>query len=132
LEPVWQLEVERLVPDEGHIPRRPDDRADRSHVDPGRGSATNTSRALVDAWQRHRFFEGLARAVLSTSRPTLLVLDDLQWCDQETAALLAFVLRFADGARLLLAATVRSDELEDNREVAASLRAMRSAGFVTD
>jgi DNA-binding SARP family transcriptional activator/tetratricopeptide (TPR) repeat protein len=124
LDPVWQAEVDRLVPRSGPSSDRGAASAERSQGD--------GSRATIDAWQRHRFFEGLARAVLSADRPMLLVLDDLQWCDEETAALLAFVLGFADEARLLVAATVRSDELEDNREVAASLRAMRSAGMVTD
>jgi DNA-binding SARP family transcriptional activator/tetratricopeptide (TPR) repeat protein len=124
LDPVWQAEVDRLVPRSAPPAGRNAASTDRSPED--------SSRAMVDAWQRHRFFEGLARAVLSADRPTLLVLDDLQWCDDETAALLAFVLRFTDEAQLLVAATVRSDELEDNREVAASLRAMRSAGMVTD
>ena len=124
LEPVWQLEVDRLVPHgiapAGWAP------ADSDHP-PGDGS-----RATVDAWQRHRFFEGLARAVMATDRPILLVLDDLQWCDEETVAWLAFLLSFAEGARLLVVATVRSEELDDNREVASSLRALRSAGLVTD
>jgi DNA-binding SARP family transcriptional activator/tetratricopeptide (TPR) repeat protein len=124
LDAVWQAEVDRLVPRSAPPSGRGAAGADQS---PGDGS-----RAMVDTWQRHRFFEGLARAVLSADRPMLLVLDDLQWCDEETAALLAFVLGFAEEARLLVAATVRSDELEDNREVAASLRAMRSAGMVTD
>ncbi len=47
---------------------------------------------MVDAWQRHRFFEGLARALLAVGRPMLLVLDNVQWCDQETLAFLTFCL----------------------------------------
>ena len=63
-EPVWQLEIERLVPDMGTSKAKP------AAAPGGRrrnwpGSAANGTRAMVDAWQRHRFFEGLARAVLS-------------------------------------------------------------------
>jgi len=59
LEPVWRDEVDRLLPSAG-----------------ARGPAG--SLAVADAWQRHRFFEGLARALLATGRPTLLTLDNLQ------------------------------------------------------
>ncbi|NMH97926.1 ATP-binding protein [Pseudonocardia acidicola] len=124
LEPVWRVEVERLVPDPVPI-RRETPAVSRTRPVAG-------ARAVVDAWQRHRFFEGLARAVLSANRPTLLVLDDLQWCDQETVAWLAFLLGFAGDARLLVAATLRSEELEQNRDVATALRSLRSAGRITD
>ncbi len=122
LEPVWQIEVDRLVP---RLPSSAT--AIRADGPPAVGS-----RPTIDAWQRHRFFEGLARAVMATDRPVLLVLDDLQWCDEETLAWLAFLLGFAQGTPLLVAATVRSDELDDNREVAASLRSLRSAELVTE
>ena len=56
LEPVWRAEVERLVP------------SGTAGAGPDAGS-----RALVDAWQRHRFFEGLARALIGVGRRTLLV-----------------------------------------------------------
>ena len=68
LDPAWRAEVGRLLP------------AGR-HALPGTGP-----RAMADAWQRHRFFEGLARALLAAGRPLLLVLDNVQWCDQETLA----------------------------------------------
>jgi hypothetical protein len=69
------------------------------------------SRAMVDAWRRHRFFEGLARGILAVDQPTLLVLDDLQWCDDETTAWLPLLLGRAAGAPLLIAATARREEL---------------------
>jgi tetratricopeptide (TPR) repeat protein len=118
LDPVWQVEVSRLVPGAGPLAGQP--------------ATSSGSASMVDAWQRHRFFEGLARAALSPGRPTLLVLDDLQWCDQGTVAWLAFLLNFAADAPVLVAATVQSDELEENREVAAELRALRSLGLVND
>ena len=124
LEPVWQLEIERLVP-------RPGALAGRAEAGTGRPPADGTL-SMGDGWQRHRFFEGLARAVIPSGRPALLVLDDVQWCDQETVAWLVFVLGFAAGTPLLVAATARSNELDDNREVSASLRALRSAGMLTD
>ncbi|HEY6933824.1 MAG TPA: AAA family ATPase [Marmoricola sp.] len=69
----WRVEVERLVPPVSA----------RERADPGRG--------LADAWQRHRFFQGLAQALLGGGRPLLLLLDNLQWCDAETLDFIAFL-----------------------------------------
>src|SRR5262249_52042523 len=85
---IWRTEVSRLVPPPG-------------------SRAPRGSRAMADAWQRHRFFEGVARALLAVDRPTLLVLDNMQWCDQETLEFVTFCLRLATSARLLVAATLR-------------------------
>ncbi len=57
--------------------------------------------------QRQRFFEALARAILITSKPLLLLIDDLQWCDQETLEWLHFLLRFDPRAQLLIIGCVR-------------------------
>jgi DNA-binding SARP family transcriptional activator len=124
LDSVWQVEVDRLVPRLEAQPGGDEVQVDQTAIDGNRG--------MVDAWQRHRFFEGIARAFLAVDRPTLLVLDDIQWCDPETMAWLVFLFGFIDDARLLVAATLRSDELEDNRAVATSIRTLRSAGTVTD
>ena len=59
----------------------------------GAGAGRRPLRAMVDAWQRHRFFEGLARALLASAVRMLLVLDNVQWCDEETLAWLTFLLR---------------------------------------
>ena len=87
---------------------------------------------MVDAWQRHRFLEGLARAFLGVGRPTLLVLEDLQWCDQETLAFLAFLLGLAPGGPVLLAATLRVDDGEDDPALADWLLRMRAGGLLTE
>lgn len=89
VEPVWRHEVTRLLPDRS---------AQRE---------TRSERVLVNPWQRHRFFEGLARALLAPTAPLLLVLDNAQWCDEETLALLSFLLKMADAHRLLVLMTVR-------------------------
>lgn len=126
LDDVWRVEVDRLVPSSA-VSATPDRDPVRPHPEP-----IPVSRAMVDAWRRHRFFEGLARAVLAVDEPTLLVLDDIQWCDEETAVWLAFLFNLARGAPLLVAATVRSDELGQNVEVSRLLRTLRSAGLVTE
>lgn len=109
---VWREEVHRLVPV---------------------GSPTDSpaERAKVDAWQRLRFFEGLARAVLAVDRPLLLSLDDLQWCDKATLAWLAFLRSYARDAPLLMVATARDEELAGSG-LAEPLQTMRAARQLTD
>ena len=114
LDPVWVREVDRLVPQA---------RAAGPKVLP---------RPVADAWQRHRFFEGLARAVLSSGRPTLLALDDLQWCDEHTLAWLQLLLHLGKDHPLLVVAATRPEEVDGNAELTEMLRALRSAGQVTD
>lgn len=92
LDPVWRGEVARLVP------------AEAARAEPSGGP-----RHDVEGWQRHRFLEGLARALLGPGRPTLLVLDDLHWCDPETLGFLPFLLGLASGGPVMVAATVRRD-----------------------
>ncbi len=65
---------------------------------------------LAEPWQRTRLFEALARAVLAARQPLLLLLDDLQWCDQETLDWLHFLLRSAPTAPLLVLTTVRQED----------------------
>jgi len=111
LDPAWRAEVGRLVP---------------------AGGRGISSRATADAWQRHRFLEGLARALIAVGRPLLLVLDNAQWCDQETLAFITFCLGLADGARLLVAATLRQDDLDEDLELAGWIVRMRATGLLTE
>lgn len=114
LDPVWRAEVGRLVPVGGD------------------GQRGIPSRAMVDAWQRHRFFEGLARALISVSRPLLLVLDNLQWCDHETLAFITLCLGLAGESQLLVTATVRDDSLGEDPELAAWTDRIRASGLLTE
>jgi predicted ATPase len=66
---------------------------------------------LAEAWQRQRFHEALARAILGAPQPLLLLLDDIQWADRETLAWLDYLMRFDANARLLLLATARREDL---------------------
>jgi DNA-binding SARP family transcriptional activator/tetratricopeptide (TPR) repeat protein len=125
LEEIWRVEVDRLIP--GAASDTYGGKRDRPLPEP-----SAASRGMVDAWRRHRFFEGLARGILAVGQPTLLVLDDLHWCDDETAAWLPFLLGRGAGAPLLVAATARRDELTANTEVSRLLLALRSAGSLIE
>src|SRR5262249_39129578 len=77
MEGIWLGEVARLLPE--LLVERPD---------------LAPPPPLVDSWQRQRFWEALARALLLNRQPLLLVLDDLQWCERETLEWLYYLLRF--------------------------------------
>ncbi len=93
-EEVWLLEVARLLPeilqDRPHLPQL---------------------QPLTEGWQRRRLFEALARLFHRYSDPLLLIIDDLQWCDQGTLEWLHFLLRFDPKAPILMVGTVRPEEI---------------------
>ncbi|TMD66131.1 MAG: 6-hydroxy-D-nicotine oxidase, partial [Chloroflexi bacterium] len=93
LDPAWLTEIARLVPEV--LVTRP---------------KLSLPAAMTEGWQRQHFFEALARAVLNARQPLLLLLDDLQWCDNESLEWLHYLLRFEPGAHLLLIGTVRAEE----------------------
>jgi len=114
LDEEWRAEVDRLLPAAGRARR------------------TAGSQAMTDAWRRHRFFEGLARALLAVGRPMLLMLDNVQWCDEETLAFVAFCLRLAPDAPLLVAGTVRDDNPDEDPAVRSWSGQMRAAGLLAE
>jgi hypothetical protein len=122
LSPAWRDEVGRLLPAGGPVD---------GPVDGSAGRETGTV-AMTDAWQRHRFLEGLARALIAADRPTLLVLDDIQWCDLETLALITFCLRLASGRPLLMAGTLRDDDPGTDPEFGDWTVRMRATGMLTE
>jgi len=111
----WLTEVARLVPD--LLVQRPD----LPHPGP-----------LVEGWQRQHLFEALARATLASRQPLLLLLDDLQWCDQETLEWLHYLLRFDPQAPLLLVGTLRSEEMTNEHLLASFLVSLRHEGVVVE
>ena len=62
----------------------------------------------------------------------LLVLDNMQWCDQETLAFLTFFLGLAPDVPVLVAATLRNDTHDDDPELADWTVRMRATGLFTE
>jgi len=83
--------------------------------------------ALTQVWQRQRLFEALAQALLAHGRPSLLHIDDLQWCDQETMQWLHFLLRFVPKTPLLLIGTYRPEEIQSEHPLIALQLALRQS-----
>src|SRR5262245_15626111 len=67
LDTVWLTEVSRILPEL---------LAAQPHLPP--------YQPMTEYGQRQRFFEALARAVFAGPQPLIVLIDDLQWCDQET------------------------------------------------
>lgn len=115
LQAVWLSEVVRLLPE------LLDQHPDLPHPEP-----------MTENWQRQRLFEALARAILGSSHPLLLVIDDLQWCDPETLEWLHYLLRFDPQAPLLVAGTMRPEEVELDHPLTALLLALRRVNQLTE
>lgn len=114
----WSAEVDRLVP------------ADTQSAAPLQRSPGTTR--TEDVWQRHRFFEAVARALLASARPSLFVLDNLQWSDPDTLSFVRFLLNFAPQARLLVATTVRSGARDLDPTIETWLGQMRDEGLLSE
>lgn len=82
---------------------------------------------LPEAELRHRLLDAVAAAVLGTGGPVLLSIDDLQYADRESCALLHYLLRAQPAARLMVVATARREEIDAGhpaRELLAGLHAL--------
>jgi tetratricopeptide (TPR) repeat protein len=95
LEQVWLTEIARLLP-ELFIAY----------------PALPPPQPLQESWQRKQLFDALAHAFSVVDDPLLLVLDDLQWCDEDTLEWLQYLLERVDRP-LLVVGTVRGDEIDN-------------------
>jgi DNA-binding SARP family transcriptional activator len=82
--------------------------------------------------QRLRLFDALAKAVVAGGAPVLLVLDDAQWADRETLQFLHYLLRSRPAAPLLVAATARREELDDDHPLHDLLNGLRAEERVAE
>ena len=115
LDAVWLTEVARILPElfteQPALPRY---------------------ESVTEYGQRQRFFEALARAILAPSQPLVLLIDDAQWCDQETLEWLHFLLRFDPMARLLVVGCAREEELPPHHALRTLLLHLRATAEVTE
>jgi DNA-binding SARP family transcriptional activator/predicted ATPase len=115
LDHVWLTEVVRLLPE--LLTELPD----LPRYEP-----------VTEYGQRQRFFEALARAILLAPQPLVLLIDDLQWCDQETLEWLHFLLRFDPRARLLIVGCAREEELSLSHPLRTFLLHLRNTMHATE
>ena len=90
LEAEWRAELARLLPEL---------RSRGQPSEPVADIATSGRRVLFDA---------LVRVFAGSEAPLLLVLDDLQWCDEDTIELIGYLVSRASAAPILIATTARA------------------------
>ncbi|MCB0116023.1 MAG: AAA family ATPase, partial [Caldilineaceae bacterium] len=105
LEDEWLAPIARL---------RPELKAHLRHA--------SVSTPVEERLHRQQFFHALALALLGHSRPVLLCLDDLQWCDQETLDWLHYLIRHETRTPLLVLATLRTDDAAERARCRPLLR----------
>lgn len=106
LEPIWRAELARLVP-EVAAPGLP-----------------------VVGDDRLRLFEAIGRLMdlLAATRPLLVALEDVHWADEMSVRLLSFLARRARAAGVLVAVTVRDEEMVDAPLLRAALDELDAQG----
>jgi predicted ATPase len=94
---------------------------------------------MTESWQQQRLFEALARA-FRAPRQLVLLLDNVQWCDQETLAWLPYLLmqqqpggpRGPRSPKLLVVGTLRSEERNENDRLTTFLEDLRRSEQLTE
>jgi DNA-binding SARP family transcriptional activator len=76
---------------------------------------------------RNQVFDSLSTLLQqqTSQHPVLLLLDDLQWCDESSASALHYVLRINRSQPILVVAAARESELRDNNVLQQALRGLR-------
>ncbi len=83
---------------------------------------------------RNRLFAMLSERIAKhcAQRPVVLLFDDLQWCDESSAAALHYLARVHRDAPLLGVLAARDAELDDNDAVQPTLRGLRHDGLLDE
>jgi DNA-binding SARP family transcriptional activator len=115
LENVWLAEVARLLPE-----------IYNQHPE------LQKPTVLLENWQKRNLFEGISRALLGSNKPTLLIIDDLHWCDRDSLGLLHFLLRYDRSAPLLMVAAYRPEEIGAGHALLGTLQTLHLSGQTTD
>jgi predicted ATPase/DNA-binding SARP family transcriptional activator len=87
------------------------------------------------ASSRDRLFGAVVDLIAARAHsapPVLLVLDDLQWCDEASAELLHYVTRMIRHRPVLVVLAARGGELADNVPILRVLSSLRRDGLVED
>ncbi len=114
LDPTWRGEVARLLP-QLSLPEPP-----------------SAPEPVSEAGRRARLFDGLRHALLSSHQPTLLIVDDLQWCDADTLAFLHYFVRESGSAPVMVAGSARTEEVDAGHPLSTVATGLHRAGLLTE
>jgi DNA-binding SARP family transcriptional activator len=84
---------------------------------------------------RERIFGAVVDLVAARAHsapPVLVLLDDMQWCDESSVEMLHYVVRLSRHRPLLLALAARAGELPDNDPVLRLVRGLRRDGVLEE
>lgn len=80
---------------------------------------------------RARLFDAISHGLLAGDRPVLLVVDDLQWCDVDTIDLIGYLTSTRHDSPVLIAGTVRMDEVAHDHPLTRMLTSLWREGSVS-
>ncbi len=108
LDPLWVTQVQKFIPRFGA------ELDERSHPSP------TVLKGEEEGW---RAAEALARVVLALGRlkPTVVILEDLQWADHELMGTLKVLSRDLAGSGILLFLTYRRSEVENSEPIRTTI-----------
>jgi DNA-binding SARP family transcriptional activator len=86
----------------------------------------------AESWERRFFFEALHAAFRDAPHPLLLFLDDLQWCDVDTIDYLHALFGSSEARRILVVATLRSEETGRDHPATRLRSELARSGQVTE
>ena len=89
-------------------------------------------RPLTESWQRRHLFEALNAGFGKASKPLLLVIDDLQWCDADSFDWLHTFFRSEESSKTLVLGTVRPEEAGRDHPLANLVNALRGSGQLSE
>ena len=101
-------------------------RAELARLLPELGGAASV--ALPVAEQRRRLFDVIADAIAAPGPPLLLLADDAHWADAESLQFLHYLIAHRPRAPLLVAATARSEELDQEHPLRDLMVGLRVRG----
>jgi DNA-binding SARP family transcriptional activator/predicted ATPase len=87
---------------------------------------------LTESWQRLHLFEALNATFRKVSKPLLLQIEDLQWCDDDSFEWLHFLFRSATVEHLLVLGTVRKEETGRDHPLARLMRELGQLGQLSE
>jgi DNA-binding SARP family transcriptional activator len=85
-----------------------------------------------EAERRRRLFDAVAGALTASDRPTLLVADDAQWSDEQSLQLIHYLVRANPTSPLLVVATVRREEIDDDHPLTDLVGALQVIDQTTE
>jgi DNA-binding SARP family transcriptional activator len=89
-------------------------------------------RVADECGSRERLFGGVVDLLAARAAPVLVALDDVQWSDAASAALLHYTARMNRHRPILILLAARGGELADNAPMSRALRALRREQLLSE